>query len=95
VKHSDDRIELVGQRYGRPRHRRLAKLVARRRRIGADRVGQIVIIDGLPHPLRVPLFARVDASHHTLQLGELGHHLGRHIRFHEPPGGCRCIGDGP
>ncbi len=71
-----NRVELVGQRHRRPRDRRLAELLARRRRIRFDADRQVVVVDGLPDLLGLPFLARVDPAHRPLQLGELEHHVG-------------------
>ena len=80
----DDRVELVGQRHRRPRHRRRAELRARRRRVRFDADRQVLVVDGLPDLLGLPFLARVDAAHRPLQLGELEHHVGREIGLREP-----------
>ena len=76
---ADDRVDLVGERHRRPRHRRRAELLARRRRVGFDANRQVLVVDRLPDLLRQPFLARVDAAHRALQLGELEHHVGREI----------------
>ena len=92
VEHPDDGIELVGERHRCPRHGRLAKLLPRRRRISGNRVGQVVVVNRLPHALGLPLLARVDAAHHSLQLRQFRHHLGGEIGFRETARCRRRIG---
>ena len=56
---ADDRIELVGERHRRPRHRRRAELRPRRRRVRLDADRQVVVVDRLPHlPRAAPPRAR-------------------------------------
>ena len=80
------RIELVGERHRRPRHRRRAEIRTGRRRIGFDADRQVVVIDRLPDRFRLPFLAGVDAAHRPLQLGELEDHVGREIGLGEPGG---------
>ena len=84
--HADDGVELVGQRHRRPGDRRLAELLARRRRVGFDADRQVVEVDRLPHLLGQPVLARVDAAHRALQLGELAHHVGGEVGLAQPAG---------
>ena len=57
---------------------------ARRRRVRLDADRQVVVVDRLPHLLRLPFLAGVDAAHRPLQLGELEHHVGREVGLGEP-----------
>ena len=56
-----ERVQLVGERHRRPRDRRGAELLARRRRIRLDADRQVLVIDRLPDLLGQPFLARVDA----------------------------------
>ncbi len=51
-------------------------------------------VDRLPHLLRQPFDARVDAAHQALQLGELADHVGRQVRLGEPRGFRRRLRHG-
>ena len=81
---SSNRVELVGQRDGRPRDGRFSKLRFRRRRVGFHADREVVEIDCLPHFFGQPFHARVDPTHRALKLGELADHVGREIRLREP-----------
>jgi hypothetical protein len=76
----DERVDLVGQRHGRPGDGAASPSSARRRRArGLDGRRQVVVVDRLPHRLGLP-FAGVDAAHRALQFGELAHHVRRRGR---------------
>ena len=70
-----------------------AELRARRRRIRFDADRQVLVVDRLPHLLGLPFFARVDAAHRALQLGELEDHVARQVGLRQPGRLRRVRGD--
>ncbi len=77
-KETDERLDLVGDRYdcAAPCSRQLVVNIQR----------QIVIVDRLPHAVGLSFLARVDAADLSLQIGELLHHLGDEIGFAQSSG---------
>ena len=72
------RVEAVGEPAGD------AHPAARQRVVGAG--GGVLVVDRLPDRLRIALLARVDASHHALQRGELLDHLGDQVGLEQARG---------